>query len=98
MGLGVGFMQFMIETNKKDRSQRSSRREKFNGNHSDKGLLDDSNVTLMDFSHLSSEQVKKERTRIQKLFKFQRRKELIIVLTSLIIVGVGFLMIYSIFV
>ncbi|NQZ36848.1 MAG: hypothetical protein HRT58_14355 [Crocinitomicaceae bacterium] len=71
---GGGFMQHASNTNRQDRAQRSARREKFNGNHSEKTTMSSENSPKLDFSHLSQDQILEERKRIRKVFIKRRKK------------------------
>ena len=94
---GGGFMQHASDTNRKDRSQKTARREKFNGNHGDKSTLDEDHTTKLDFSHLSQEQIAEERNRIQEAFSSRRRKNLIVFVVSFPIVVIGMVWVYYAF-
>lgn len=94
---GGGFMQHASDTNRKDRAQKAARREKFNGNHSDKATFSEKHSTKLDFSHLTQEEITKERNRIQKMFAKRRTKNLIIYVFSLFILVIGAVWIYYYF-
>ena len=83
---GGGFMQHASDTNRKDRAQRTARREKFQGNHSDKMILDSDRAQQIDFSHLTKDQITKERARIRSVFKNQRKKNLFIYGIAIVLV------------
>lgn len=91
---GGGFMQHASDTNRKDRAQRAARREKFNGNHSDKTILNENHSTKLDFSHLTSDQIALERKRIAEKFRKRKRNQLIAVISAVSIVIVAFIYVY----
>jgi len=88
---GGGFMQHASDTNRKDMAQKVARREKFNGNHSDKTTLDGKRGIKLDFSHLTQDQISKERIRIKTEFKQRKKRNfrnLIICLALLIVIAI----------
>ncbi len=92
---GGGFMQHASDTNRKDRAQRTARRAKFQGNHSDKTLLDTDVSQKIDFSHLTREQIEQERKRIDHFFRAQRRKSFLIGTLAIAVVIVLFTFLYQ---
>jgi len=91
---GGGFMQHASDTNRKHRAQKAARREKFDGNHSDKTTLGEKHSTELDFSHLTQEQIAEERNRIQEVFAKRRKQNLVIYVVSLSILLIGVVWIY----
>lgn len=87
---GGGFMQHASDTNRKHQAQKTARREKFDGNHSDRTMLDMSKTTMLDFSHLTSEQIAQERLRIEKL-RVRRNKNAIVIVAISIAIALGLL-------
>ena len=94
---GGGFMKHASDTNRKDRAQKAARREKFNGNHSDKATLGEKHSTELDFSHLTQDQIVEERNRIQEVFAKRRMKNLKIYVVSLLILVIGAVWVYYYF-
>lgn len=72
---GGGFMQHASDTNRKDRAQKAARREKFNGNHSEKATLTDDHGTKLEFPHLTQEQIAQERKRIKEVSARRMKKK-----------------------
>lgn len=68
-------MQHAVDTNRRDRAQKTSRREKFKGNHSDKTILSSENEH--EFPQLPSDQITKERQRIAHVMQRKKKKDLI---------------------
>jgi hypothetical protein len=83
-------MGFMLpngnSANKRDKALKSSRRQKFNGNHSEKGILDQSKHDSIENTH-TQEQVDAERSRIAKRYKNQRLVNWIIFVLTIPLVG-----------
>lgn len=92
---GGGFMQHASDTNRQDRAQRSARREKFNGNHSEKTTMSSENSPKLDFSHLSQDQILEERKRIRKVFVKRRKKNGVILFFALAFVIIAATLAYS---
>jgi len=63
---GGGFMQHAQETNKQDRAQKEARRGRYKGHLNERKLSDEDQRTALSFSHLSPEQIKKERKRVRQ--------------------------------
>jgi hypothetical protein len=95
---GGGFMQHASDTNRKDRSQKAARRETFNGNYSDKTNLGEKHSTKLDFSHLTQEQITKERNRIQQVFFKRRKKNLAVIIVVLSILVISAVWLYYLFI
>lgn len=88
---GGGFMQHASDTNRADKAQKTSRREKFSGNHSDRATLNNKSRKKLSFKHLTQEQIRKERKRIQKVFLNRRIKNTLAYFLFLSIVIFAFL-------
>lgn len=82
---GGGFMQHAHDTNRKDRNQKSGRREKFKGNHSEKMVLGSKKGTSVKSNRLSKEQVRKERSRLKRKLTQRRRMERLVLTVSVAI-------------
>lgn len=94
---GGGFMQHASDTNRKDRNQKSSRREKFNGTHSEKASLAKERSKSLDFSHLNQEEIDSERQKIHLQSKKRRKQNIVIVLLLLSMALLFFVWIFSLF-
>jgi len=80
----TGFMNHATFTNRRDRSQREARREKFNGNHSEKTVLGKVD-TQLDFSSLSKEQIHQARKELHiKMVKAKKRGKRIFIVSLLV--------------
>lgn len=71
---GGGFMNHASDTNRKNKAQKIARREKFNGNFSEKSSMNNSCGQKLDFSHLSDDDISKERNRIATNHELRRNK------------------------
>ncbi|GAB5418406.1 MAG: hypothetical protein Crog4KO_14900 [Crocinitomicaceae bacterium] len=86
---GGGFMKHASDTNRKDKAQKMARREKFNGNHSDKTTMGESHSNTFDFSHISEEQTILERKRIQVQYSKRRKQNMLVLIVVSILVAIG---------
>jgi hypothetical protein len=83
---GGGFMQHANSTNRKDRAHREARRQKFSGNHSDKGILGQKGSNGNEERH-SQEQIDTERKRIAVRSKKKNQRYVLSLIIGLVVTG-----------
>lgn len=93
---GGGFMQHAVNTNRKDREQRSARRKKFKGENSEQLLQKDREANRLKFPDLSEEQIAEERKRIQIEFKKGRKWSRVLISAALVLVIIAISVLYAV--
>lgn len=82
---GGGFMQDANNVMKRNSSQKTSGKPKFNGTYQEKPDYSEENATKLDFTHVTKEEIEKENLKIIKRIRSRKKNHIIIFIVATVI-------------